>query len=938
MARIRRNTFNAALRLVKTLFQTGKFVQESEANEMEDNLRVQVYRAAYLIGYDGVESGFTWKTDGVNTFTLNKGNLVADGYAFLWSTDPTIAGLTTPLGVDRQDTVYLEITETEIADPSPDPVLGEQSRRVQLQCVLRVAEGAAMPASTGDPYSGGTWRFLLGALNRLNGNVNCTSTMWVPQFNLLPGQILAQIVRLKLGIVDHIVAGAAGLVAAETIGQALGFVDTVLSQTRVNLTDASGVVDISDAGRTLLSPGQVTQSTPTASIIRMVNGRGYMTVGDGVNTFGDLNGSEAPRRLLAAFWAAHPGKHATMYVKAGTYAMAGPIVVAGPLKIIGEGDSLTGTGKAVISYGVTATIADGGSSYAVEIENLEIDATGYTNAISLLGQAASSRYLSIARCKITGGVLVENPRDDQNCPGVVIRDSRLTACAAGTAPNDTLITIANYASAGATMGSLLIDNCVLDQSAKACAVISLWPEQAGDMPMRQITIRNTKIITSEFSAVASPSPTQGLISLRDTTTSNVYLNHFSVEDCRIENSGGTNGGPWWNYCPGKRYGTATYDTHSTIKSLSFTRCTFYAAVANTRSPFFRMKVRDYGGGAVTGEDDTTRAVFTSCTFDFNAKTAGQDPEDNAAGDQCGVLITANHITMRDTIVSQWNVKMFIANTAMTNYHAAMALLGVDKKESQGFHAAQVIVDGYSWEKMSVSGGGFKANYGLLINGQPQSTLSLTNLNWNAQFMAETAVVVLPVQVGTNAALGPSLVRVSSCRFRGFSFDAALSAASTNANGGVTELSNIYAFGMLTGTTIQADGQFTTVRNVYVEATTAGAGSGLNAAGGSAGGLGVLLIEGCTVKNCGAACTWNGGCVTLLGNVFIGNNANAHQCVLGAYSTITIHGNRFETSVNARARFTSATTNTNIIGGDDASVNTLGSFTNGQNMRFNYGLV
>lgn len=194
MAQTRRNTFVEANRFSAVVMQTGRVAQESEWNEQVDITRVNLIARSFFAAVGDGFREFGGITGGANQISILKPvDALADGLGYHvpgTGTLVTITGLTTPAGSDRDDTVWLRITEDEVPDPLPDPTLGETSRRRQVTLTFGVAEGAGLPATTGDPWAGGEYYIEVAVLHRLDGNANVTGGMVEYTFMRLPGPAL----------------------------------------------------------------------------------------------------------------------------------------------------------------------------------------------------------------------------------------------------------------------------------------------------------------------------------------------------------------------------------------------------------------------------------------------------------------------------------------------------------------------------------------------------------------------------------------------------------------------------------------------------------------------------------------------------------------------------------------------------------------------------
>lgn len=174
MADVTQNTFSESKKYVKTIFQRNRNVLDSELNELQDDARVMGYRELQSVFGTTelvVSSSTSLKvTGGTNQITVSAGVGLAYGYLVSQTSPLNVTSLTTPGGA-RTDCVWLSISESEIdsvADTAiAAPALGETTRRSKLIVGWGVLENSLVPpASTGEPWSGGTVYIRVALLSR----------------------------------------------------------------------------------------------------------------------------------------------------------------------------------------------------------------------------------------------------------------------------------------------------------------------------------------------------------------------------------------------------------------------------------------------------------------------------------------------------------------------------------------------------------------------------------------------------------------------------------------------------------------------------------------------------------------------------------------------------------------------------------------------------
>lgn len=181
MADITQDSYDEALRFFKVMFQRGKEIRDSELNEFQDILRFMFIRCIAngvqrtknnTLNPGSNDDGYlVVGTSANNQVTLKGGTLFCDGLPIFQDGDTTLSGFTTP-GSNRTDTVYLAITEAEVADPSAVPQLGETTRRRQVQVTVNISTTghAGVPSNTvAEIFEGGTHYFMIADIARTSG-------------------------------------------------------------------------------------------------------------------------------------------------------------------------------------------------------------------------------------------------------------------------------------------------------------------------------------------------------------------------------------------------------------------------------------------------------------------------------------------------------------------------------------------------------------------------------------------------------------------------------------------------------------------------------------------------------------------------------------------------------------------------------------------------
>lgn len=185
------DTFDESRDFVEVLYQNGKDVKASELVESQRIERVRRRRAFDSIKPDSFNGdGFKVEEntgDTSNKILVKAGNGFVNGEIVTLENDFVIDTLTTP-GAPRVDKVYLEVREierTSVDFPDiGDSSIGETATRNQLVTEIFVAEGASVPASTGDLHQGGIQRIPLATLNR-DANADVLDAEIVDDRNLI---------------------------------------------------------------------------------------------------------------------------------------------------------------------------------------------------------------------------------------------------------------------------------------------------------------------------------------------------------------------------------------------------------------------------------------------------------------------------------------------------------------------------------------------------------------------------------------------------------------------------------------------------------------------------------------------------------------------------------------------------------------------------------
>ncbi len=179
MADITKDSFDETNLFSKVIMQRGRDVLDFELNEFQDILRVFMFRQ-FAEGLQTSANNPGSNDDGylvvgtsaANSVTLTAGFIFCDGIPLELAADTAFAGFTTNAGAPRTDTVYLAVTEVEVADPAQVPQLGETTKRRQIQITVSVSitGQAGVPANTvAEIWEGGIHYFMIADIARATG-------------------------------------------------------------------------------------------------------------------------------------------------------------------------------------------------------------------------------------------------------------------------------------------------------------------------------------------------------------------------------------------------------------------------------------------------------------------------------------------------------------------------------------------------------------------------------------------------------------------------------------------------------------------------------------------------------------------------------------------------------------------------------------------------
>jgi len=309
MADIIKDSYNEENRFTKVVFQRARDVVDFELNELQDDTRVSSYRNAKFIAqfsgnavrgnvpeapsqFNPAAAGDLWRVRPQavpnGSVFVQQGAILCDGLTVILFADETVVVPNT-VGA-RVDLVYVAVTEVEVPDPNSVPQLGPTTVRRQLQPTIILLVGSTvLPTNTAEEiWQGGTHYYPLALIDR-------------------------------------------GALATTVV--------------------AENIVDLR-----VFAPGEMLQQLSTtwrapaglpATFDTKVLGNYEVTVGDGVNSFGDFDGANAIRKAIDFIQAVFPtvaGTAIRINVKAGQYAVTGAsdqiAVSSGSLTLVGTG--LTG--------------------------------------------------------------------------------------------------------------------------------------------------------------------------------------------------------------------------------------------------------------------------------------------------------------------------------------------------------------------------------------------------------------------------------------------------------------------------------------------------------------------------------------------------------------------------------------------------------------------
>jgi len=173
MADYIKDSFVESNRFSKVLFQRAKDVIDFELNELQDDIRVKMYRSIMGVGGHGSPDNgcFIEATGAANQVNIKAGNFDIHGVQLVFPSDTVFSSLTTNPGPgSRTDIIYMSLTETEVPDPEQVTELGETTRRRQIVVAFGVAEGVAIPTDSATGiWEGGTKYVALAEITRAAG-------------------------------------------------------------------------------------------------------------------------------------------------------------------------------------------------------------------------------------------------------------------------------------------------------------------------------------------------------------------------------------------------------------------------------------------------------------------------------------------------------------------------------------------------------------------------------------------------------------------------------------------------------------------------------------------------------------------------------------------------------------------------------------------------
>lgn len=871
MADITRSTYSETACSVRVTIQKGRFVQDAELNEAQDNLRVAGYRSNQAVSHaNGVDTLSI--TGGTNQVTIGTGKLQIGGYTVVVATPVTVTGLTTPGGA-RQDWVYLEIVEAEVADPNPSPTLGETSKRAQLQATFKVVEGSTVPASAGDPWTGGTVRMALWTIDRTGGVALISAGDFTAQYDLLPGRKLSEIAPVAAGFVTQLYAGTSGRLESQVASSPLHFRDT-LTGSDADLSDngAGNATEIAaGAGKKLRGANGSAQAP--ASILRALNGRSGISVGDGTNTFGEFNGSDAISRAIAYSNAYMAGAAVTIRVKAGTYAFSN-VPLVGDLRIVGEGpESVT-----LSNNGGADTPLFVAGQNRLTLEGLTLTCTATAPRV------ASGQKIAVLECVVNGTLDIVASSNNERCS--------VTRCSVAPVDNNPMLKLTP--SSGKILGLTTVVDCRVTMGNATNAVVVFVGDAAG--VCRGVIFRGTEFVSlGKFSAITAQS---GLVWFSDSGAAPCAVETVTFDTCIFNQP---NVGPFLRLRPGYQGSDDSTTTASYLRSLVFRGCVFNLTTSTRAQAcgLFRFEQRDWGGAA--GTNNTTRAVLEDCTFDMGGNTINWDgAESSGTHDKAAVWVAATQIVVRAMQFRNSIDKLYNSgDTAPTNFSAYVHFAPVPLKTTTEWMHGVLDLNGFLMNDVSYSASGdLQPIHGLHVSTSGRTRTSLVNVTINAELLT-TAIL------GTGgyfiAALGSSgEVTVRDCTLlsnTGTVHDQGITVSSVQ----LAVVDNCLVQGFSgTGINVSAIG-LARVANCKVVTVT---GKGIVIGGGA---TGIATVEQCLVS----ACTQEGILITgmhtqVLNNYVSACNGNVTTSAMINFSSSTATdtrvalGNKVETSGFARA--------------------------------------
>lgn len=620
MADITKDSFLESNRHTKLVYQRGRDVLDCDLNEMQDILRSFMYRQ-YWSGVQGITLNpaavdDSWKIVENTGDTSNKvkaegrgvgisGYLFCDGVGLFLNIDEEITGtspdhmfVSNDTDVPRHDGLYLRVTEEEVADPAPFPILGETAKRRKLQYSWYVDTRDATPPTSSNPYtdpiwSGGIRFFKMATILRPAHTSEILTAYIVDNRFLLIQEAFSQIVREANHEIQALVAHT-----IETT-QPYQFFDVDLPNNRLadkgcGFVWSAGRDDPSEHGYTLaelshfnsgLMGGLFTLNTGYAfgckdgtqfwdnlinpftlpirltepdtavnqlrmldryveahrgSILRTINARVGISIGDGTNTFGDFNGTDALYRAFM-YYIEHIYTYTgitscVIFVKGGTHIVESSLYTTENIQlyIVGQGANsklyLDNTDEVIIRItGGTVVLRDIGVSCSTSSDTaIEAKTIHIHNSVIYAATVASKEIL--------------------------VRDSTLLAT------NPLILKISGYISDGY---DVLVDNSILTGDEGVLGVVTTTGASSlGILNINKILISNSKLFSNKS------------ITLSNDTTNNdrLVFDLISIENCNIT---GTSMLALWS----------TDTTLATFNTISI-RNTKYVASDNADTTFF----------------------------------------------------------------------------------------------------------------------------------------------------------------------------------------------------------------------------------------------------------------------------------------------------------------------------------------------------------------